>query len=99
MSTRPSRKGPPPWPAARPSARGLPPSREAALAGPGRPGPHAGRGIAAAGAGLDDEAIRSLERYLMLAPDAPDAAPIRARIDAQRRRRSERLASVTLAGG
>jgi eukaryotic-like serine/threonine-protein kinase len=43
------------------------------------PQAHRGRGLAAARAGLDDEAIRSLERYLSLSPDAPDADRIRAR--------------------
>jgi len=73
--------------------------RAAALAAPERAEPHRGRGIAAARAGLDDEAIRALERYLTLAPDAPDAAAVRARVESQRRRRSERLASISYAGG
>jgi len=51
---------------------------------------HRGRGLAAAHAGFDDEAIRALERYVALAPDAADAGRIRDRLRQLRSRRSAR---------
>lgn len=63
--------------------------REAATLAPDRAEAHRGRGLAAARAGLDEEAIVALESYLSLAPDAADAARIRDRL---RRLRVDRTA-------
>jgi serine/threonine-protein kinase len=56
----------------------------------GRTEAHRGRGLAAAHAGFGDEAIRALERYLALAPDAADAGRIRDRLRQLRAHRASR---------
>ena len=61
--------------------------RAACVAAPDRADAYRGRGLAAARAGLDDEAIASLEHYLSLVPDAPDAERVRTRLSALRAHR------------
>jgi serine/threonine protein kinase len=65
--------------------------RAASQLDPGSAEAQRGRGIAAARAGLDDEAITALERYLALAPDASDAERVRVRLSGVRASRSARL--------
>jgi eukaryotic-like serine/threonine-protein kinase len=55
---------------------------EAARKAPHQPGAFRGLGLVAARLGKDQEARAALRRYLSLAPAAPDAATIRARIAA-----------------
>jgi serine/threonine protein kinase len=62
--------------------------RSASEADPRCPEAQRGRGLAAARAGLADESIFAFERYLSLAPDAPDADRIRVRLEGLRARRS-----------
>ncbi len=66
--------------------------RAAALVDPTRTEAQRGRGLAAARAGLHDEAIAAFERYLAMAPDAPDAERVHSRLETERARRSEGLA-------
>ena len=66
--------------------------RAAALLDPTRAEAQRGRGLAAARAGLHDEAIAAFERYLAMAPDAPDAERVHSRLETERARRSEGLA-------
>jgi len=70
--------------------------RLATTAAPARPEAHRGRGLAAASAGRDDEAILALERYLSLVPDAPDARAVRAQLETVRARRRERRVRLDL---
>jgi hypothetical protein len=67
--------------------RALESYRAACVADPDSPEAQRGRGLAASGAGLDDEAVAAFERYLALAPDATDGARVRERLRGLRRRR------------
>ncbi len=61
--------------------------RAACAADPTRPEAHRGRALAASRAGLDEEAIVAFERYLALAPGAPDTEHVEERMRTLRARR------------
>jgi eukaryotic-like serine/threonine-protein kinase len=67
--------------------------RAATVADPNRPEAARGRGLAAARAGLSDEAIGAFERYLSLAPDAADGERVRDRLEVERTRRRAEIPS------